>query len=132
MMEQDPKCPVQYESTCFEYCELSGKAIEEEEEQDDPVCASCVCKRFLYVLMGILALFMLWKLVRRLRVEEGNMSDWHGIGLNFIVFVLAFLAAARRGETAHAMWWCLTILVWALWNFLDVMESYWTRGIFTN
>ena len=125
MMEQDPKGPVQYESTCFEYCELSGQAIVEEEAQDDdPVCASCLCKLYIYVVMGMSALFILWKLVRRLRVGEGYMIDWLGIALRFIVFALAFRASAERGETAHAMWWwCLTMVLWALMNFIDVMEE---------
>ena len=77
--------------------------------------------------MGISALFILWKLLRRRRVEEGNMIDWHGIALNFFVFVCAcaFLAAAGRGETAHAMamWWCLTMVLLALTNLINVMEE---------
>ena len=121
-MDQSPKCPIQYGSICLQYCDLSGKTVEKE-EHEEPVCPSCVCKLHLYVFMGISALFILWKLMRRLRVGEGNMVDWLGILLNFIVFMLAFLAAAKRGETAHAMWWCLIMGALAFWNIIEVITE---------
>ena len=125
-MEQNLKCPLQYGSICLQYCELSGKTVEEEE--DEPVCASCVCKLYLYVFMGILALFILWMLVRRRRVEEGNRINWLGIALivfvpAYIVFVIAFLAAAVQGETVHAMWWCLITGALAFWNIMEVITE---------